>query len=309
MVKVYKKSDRRRFHTKNHKTEIPNTINASLVGMSEKQVFEEILTGIRADLRFLKGELLSTLKKKRLNDPYGKKDEVKDWILDVFLDKLFETHAKVEGIFKAFNIQRDLPIWEMKRLADERAFDRGYVDRATQAGEIEDLGRRIQQYEVIFEKTMGTIRKLLHDQNWEPMKRIDRENYTLAIKRTRYVQARDELEEAKQAVKNKNWGEVFNHIRPAIDLSIKERFGFKKIHPMKNFLKEAEKHNFPLPSYDMIYRYFDEASQRLHEGRLHTPWECQEALEFVAKFIDRLDLIDIAEEDIEEFKTKSKSVE
>jgi len=59
----------------------------------------------------------------------------------------------------------------------------------------------------------------------------------------------------------------------------------------------------------MIYRYFDEASQRLHEGRLHTPWECQEALDFVAKFIERLDLIDVSEEETKEFKRKSKSVD
>ena len=37
--------------------------------------------------------------------------------------------------------------------------------------------------------------------------------------------------------------------------------------------------------------------------------ECREALDFVAKFIDRLDSIDVSKKEIEEFKKKSKSVE
>ncbi len=141
------------------------------------------------------------------------------------------------------------------------------------------------------------------------MKRIDLDNYTLPVKRARYVDARGELSKAKKAIKEGNWEEIMNHIRPAIDLALKEKFGFKRIKGYKQFFYDAGKYNLRLPSYDMIYRYFDEASQRLHEGRVHTPWECQEALDFVAKFIDRLDLIDISDREIEEFKKKSKSVE
>ena len=37
--------------------------------------------------------------------------------------------------------------------------------------------------------------------------------------------------------------------------------------------------------------------------------ECREALDFVAKFIDRLDSIDVSKKEIEEFKKKTKSVE
>lgn len=100
-----------------------------------------------------------------------------------------------------------------------------------------------------------------------------------------------------------------NHLRPAIDLALKEKFGFKRIKGYRQFFDDAGKYGLRLPSYDMIYRYFDEASQRLHEGGVHTPWECQEALDFVAKFIDRLDLIDVSDKEINEFKKKSKSVE
>jgi hypothetical protein len=102
---------------------------------------------------------------------------------------------------------------------------------------------------------------------------------------------------------------VFNHLRPAIDLALKEKFGFKKINPMKQFLLDAEKYGLPLPTYAMLYDYFDEGSQRIHSGKLNTPYECQNALEFVAGFIDQLDLIDISKDKLEEFKQKCKCVE
>jgi len=198
----------------------------------------------------------------------------------------------------------------MKKCAEDLAFARGKGYSFDALKEMfRELYNNIQEYEVIVEKSMGTIRKILYDQNWEPMKQIDLHNYILPIKRARYVKARDELSKAKNAVKEGNWEEVLNHIRPAIDLALIEKFGFKRIKGYKRFFDDAGKYGLPLPSYDMIYRYFDEASQRLHKGRVHTPWECQEALDFVAKFIDRLDLIDISDEEIEEFKKKSKSVE
>lgn len=283
--------------------------------MSSRQVFHDIVAGIRADLKYLKEDLFSILMNKRVYDPYGQDDEVRSWILDVFLDKLFETHAKIEKLFSDFNIQRDLPIWEIKKCADDLAFVKGMTfNSARMRGDVikdvlQELNDHIQEYDVIVEKSMGTIRKILHDQNWEPMKRIDIDNYILPVKRARYVDARGELSKAKKAVKEGNWEEVLNHLRPAIDLALKEKFGFKRIKGYKKFFDDAGKYGLRLPSYDMIYRYFDEASQRLHEGRVHTPWECQEALDFVAKFIDRLDLIDVSDKEIDEFKKKSKSVE
>jgi len=293
-----------------HKVEISISNIASLVRMSSGQVFQEIVTRIRSDLKYLKEDLFSILRSKRWQDRYGHKDEVRSWILDVFLDKLFEIHAKVERLFADFNIQRDLPIWEMKKCAEDLAFARGKGYGFDALEEMfEELYGHIQEYDVIVEKSMGTIRKILHDQNWEPMKRIDLNNYILPVKRARYVNARGELSKAKNAVKEGNWEEVLNHIRPAIDLALKEKFGFKRIKGYQRFFEDAGKYGLLLPSYDMVYRYFDEASQRLHEGRVHTPWECQEALDFVAKFIDRLDLIDISDKEIEGFKKKSKSVE
>ena len=284
--------------------------NAFLVRMSSRQVFQDIVAGIRSDLKYLREDLFSLLANKRGYDPYGQNDEVRNWILDVFLDKLFEIHAKIERLFVDFNIQRDLPIWEIKRCAEDLAFARGRgYNQAVLREMFHELSGHIQEYDVIVEKSMGTIRKILNDQNWEPMKRINLDNYILPVKRARYVDARGELSKAKNAIKAGNWEEVLNHLRPAIDLALKEKFGFKRIKGYKQFFDDAEKYDLPLPSYDMIYRYFDEASQRLHEGRVHTPWECQEALDFVAKFIDRLDLIDVSDKEIDEFKKKSKSVE
>ncbi len=277
--------------------------------MSDRQVFQEIVTRIRSDLKYLKEDLFPILQNKRWHDRYGQKDEVRSWILDVFLDKLFEIHAKVERLFGDFDIQRDLPIWEMKKCAEDLAFARGKrYDLDALEEMLRELYGLIQEYDVIVERSMGTIRKILHDQNWEPIERIDLDNYILPVKRARYIDARGELSKAKKAVKEGNWEEVLNHLRPAIDLALKEKFGFKRIKGYRQFFDDAGKYGLRLPSYDMIYRYFDEASQRLHEGRVHTPWECQEAVDFVAKFIDRLDLIDVSEKEIKEFKKKSKSV-
>jgi len=277
--------------------------------MSDKQVFQEILEGIRSDLKHLK-DLFSILLNKRRYDPIGigKGDEVRDWIFDVFLDKLYETHAKVERLFGDFGIERDLPIWEIKKCAEDIALAGGMGYKSAPFEMFDELDSHIQDYDVIVEKSVGTIRKILHDQNWEPMKRVNLGDYILPRKRAKYVKAREELEKAKEAAKKGNWDEVHNHLRPAIDLSIKERFGFKKIHPMKTFLSEAKKYDFPLPSYTTIYHYFDEGSQRIHQGKRNTPLECREALNFVAKFIDRLDSIQVSEKEIEEFKGKSKSV-
>lgn len=280
--------------------------------MSDKQRFQEIIAGIRSDLKYLKEDLFSIFVDKRRYDPYGKNDEVRNWILDVFLDKLFEVHSKIERLFSDFNIQRDLPIWEIKKCAEDLAFVKGMRFNGMPADvireKLQELDDHLQEYDVIVEKSMGTIRKILHDKGWKMMKDIEPQDYVLPMKRAKYVKARDELQRAKQAVKDKNWDEVLNHLRPAIDLAIKEKFGFRRIFPMKRFLSDAEEYNFPLPSYTMIYDYFDEGSHRIHEGKLNTPWECEKALSFVAEFIDRLDLVSVSQEDINEFKRKCKAV-
>lgn len=78
---------------------------------------------------------------------------------------------------------------------------------------------------------------------------------------------------------------------------------------MRQFINDAEKYRLPLPTYTMLYDYFDVGSKRIHEGKLNTPYECQKALEFVAGFIDRLEVINVTQKKINDFKSKSKAVE
>ena len=173
---------------------------------------------------------------------------------------------------------------------------------------MEKLKRAISNYRDSINATMDDVRKFLYKTNWTNMKKINIEDYILPTKRRKYVSAREELEWVKQAVKDGKYEDVLNHLRTSIELAIKERFGFTRIS-MKAFLIDAEKYNFTLPSYTMLYDYYDEGSHRLHSGRLNTPFECQKALDFVDDFIDNLELISISQKNIDDFKNKSTAVE
>lgn len=277
--------------------------------MSDKAKFQEILRGVRSDLKYLDETLLSILLKKIMDKNYEIDAEIRNWIFDVFLDKLYEIHFKMTRIFEDFGLKTHLPMFTIRFYAEQIATERTILPELELDELTTKLLNAIEKYEKEVETTMSTIRSHMHKTNWMKMKQMKTEDYVLPVKRAKYVKARDELEKAKQAVKAKKWDEVLNHLRPAIDLAIKEKFGFKKIFPMKQFLLDAEKHNLPLPSYTLLYDYFDEGSHRLHDGKLNTPLECEEALNFVAKFIDRLDLIDISQKEIEEFKKKSNAVD
>lgn len=89
--------------------------------MSQKQLFQQIVVSVRSDLKYLKENLMPILKEKRGKDLWGHNEEVKNWILDVFLDKLFEINANIEKLFDQFDVSRDLPIWDIKRLVEDIA--------------------------------------------------------------------------------------------------------------------------------------------------------------------------------------------
>ena len=72
--------------------------------MSEKQKFQEILNQIRSDLKFLEGTLLQQLKAKVNPLNYGVDEKTKNWIFDVFLDKLFSVHTKIVKTFEDFGL-------------------------------------------------------------------------------------------------------------------------------------------------------------------------------------------------------------
>jgi hypothetical protein len=278
--------------------------------MSEKQRFQEILNEVRGDLKFLKTDLFTVLLTRIVQNGYKVDSALRDWIFDTFLDKLFEIDVKIGKIISDLvpSFKPELP-WIAVKARAEKIACASYTFEGQFRDDLSMLYNALDDYANKFESDMGALRYILHENNWIQVKKLKSEDYVLPTTRAKYVQARDELEKAKKAVKDKQWDEVLNHLRPAIDLAIKERFGFKKINPMKQFLQDAEKYNLPLPSYTMLYDYFDEGSQRIHAGKLNTPFECQKALEFVASFIDRLELINVTPKDIDEFKKKSKVVE
>lgn len=117
----------------------------------------------------------------------------------------------------------------------------------------------------------------------------------------KYVTAREELVKAMKCAKS-NPEDVMLHIRSAIDLSIQEKFGFKKIYPMVKFLQDAKEKNFLLPSYDLIHKYFSSGSDRSHSGSISTTFEVSQITRTVKEFIDELDNITISQKEIEDFK-------
>ena len=281
--------------------------------MSEKQRFQEIIQELRSDLIFVQ-ELQTKLSKvligKRLQ---GK--EFGKWVTDVYIDKVLETNSKINHFLSQLGVSSVRELNESNRelvncLQDValKTSTFPYLPINSASELLAKVKEGITNFNCEFEKAMVLARTRMYNTNWTEMKKIQSEDYVL-MERNSYLTARQELEKAKDAVKNRQWAEVLNHLRPAIDLAMKEKFGFKKINPMKQFLIDAEKFGLQLPTYTMLYDYFDEGSQRIHSGKLNTPYECQKALEFVAGFIDQLDLIDIKKGKIEEFKQKCKCVE
>jgi len=286
--------------------------------MSEAQKFQHIIDGIREDLTFV-DNLYGKLHWILMNNPHLRNGfsykktalEIKEWTDDVFLDKIYEIDSKIHKFLidvSSEKLYKNLSIHEIEKYIRDILKEKkglGYGNTYMNLGK---LDKAIGNYRDSINTTMDHVRKIHYKANWTNMKEINIEDYILPIKRHTYVTAREELGNAKQAIKDGKYEDVLNHLRPAIDLAIKERFGFKKVK-MWQFLKDALTYNFPLPAYTMLYGYFDEGSQRLHSGRINTPYECQKALDFVNGFIDNLELIKISREEIDNFKKKCKWVE
>jgi len=121
------------------------------------------------------------------------------------------------------------------------------------------------------------------------------------------VTADDEIKRARELLKD-HPQDVVTHLRTAIELSIVERFEFNGIKSMYQFLKVAEKQQFPLPSYDLIYKYYDAGSKRIHQGISGTEFEIKQSIRTVSDFIDALKTINVSEKEISEFKKNCKLV-
>lgn len=279
--------------------------------MSERQKFQEVLKEIRKDLEHI-FNLLQILEQKACSQvTLQPSQELKEWIYDTFLDKVYETNAKIKRFLMDVRISEgvlDDRLENVKLRAERVADGRFFVYPYELSAALSELESDTKNYAMVVESIMGFVRKSMHENNWKQLEKLKTENYLIEGKRAKFVKARDELQNAQQAIRNRRWDDVLNHLRTAIDLAIKEKFGFQKIHPMKQFLEDADKHDFSLPSYTMIYDFFDEGSHRIHSGKIHTPWECQRALSFVTDFIDRLDLIEISPKQIDDFRKKCKAV-
>lgn len=279
----------------------------------EKQKFEEILREIRSDIDHIKklaesfsSKLSKTLTYHRVLPTFSVTCELRSWMYDTFLDKIYETNSKVREFLKSIGFLHQYK--ELEVFLDDRWISYFASSTFFSGGEIDFIKESIDRYEKRIERVMDLTRKIMYELNWEPMKQISTVDY-VAGERKKFLKARDELENVKKAIEDERWDDVMNRLRTAIDLSIKEKFGFQKIHPMKAFLDYADKENFPLPSYTLVYNLFDEGSSRVHEGRIHTPFEAKEALKFISRFIDELDLIEVEQSVVDDFKKKCKAVE
>jgi len=289
--------------------------------LSNIQKFQYIVNGLREDLTFFENLYLNLDMALTMNPQVTSafsytrersQTEVREWILDIFLDKIYDVDTKTQKFLRDVSLKEAIdtrlstleiekPIREIVQSNKGLVHDKTYLH-------LESLKKAIRSYRDAFDITMNYVRKHMYKTEWKSMEKICIEDYIFQTQRRRYVTAREELDKARQAVRDGQWEEVLNHLRPAIDLALKEKFGFNYIH-MKPFLDYSREHNeLNLPSIDLIYFMFDEGSGRLHQGKINTPLECKSALEFVARFIDELDLITVSKEEIEEFKRKCNSV-
>lgn len=161
--------------------------------------------------------------------------------------------------------------------------------------------QEIQLYLMIYLAFLLIVPPIIHHQ-----RNKKREKFEQPI-RKKFVTAKDELDKAVELAADSP-GDAMIFLRIAIDLSIKEKFGFTKISKMYYFILDAENFNLPLPSYSLIYTIFDEGSKRIHEGKIFTPFEASQAIELVTNFIAELEKIEISPDTINEFKKKCNYV-
>jgi len=235
-------------------------------------------------------------------------DEDRIWITDVFIDKLQEQRVKLRKIIDTLDKTADLSSVEMyiaesinhAHLAAFAGYRVDYVKAS------DDVRVYLGHFISYTEKLLVEIQGHLWDSEWKGVDKIKPTDF-MNTQRVKYINARKHIQKARENLDG-NFEDVLYPLRTAIELSIKERFGFAKIHPMLTFLKDADKCGFPLPSYNSLYNIFDEGSNRVHGGMSGTVFELRLMITFVSQFIDALDTYDVPQEKIDEIK-KSNAVE
>ena len=288
--------------------------------MAEMQKFQEIVLGLRDDLGNLES-LYFVLHWKIMMNPYLRDSftylteaiEIKEWIYDVFLDKLYDIDFKLTKFLNdvtLMDLSRKASNEEIKKVINEIIYEKKGLGFGKTCPNIEIiLKNAIHQYRHSVDFVLDAVRENMYKTNWVNMRKVDLTDYLFTRNRRKYVTAREELEKAREMSKNGNYDEVLNHIRPALELALKERFGFQRFKRFWNFIEDAEKLNFPLPAFNMLYFYYGEGSGRLHAGKLNNPFECQTALAFASTFIEKLELVSITQQDIDNFKKNCQFVE
>ena len=269
--------------------------------------FGALLREARDEMTSLK-EFYSVLVGKINNDT--DLPELKEWLTDVFADKVYASYSKILKILKKLNV---IPPYELEYNADtltdlltNLAFS-NFNRRNVELNYLPKIKSTIDNFNIQVEHSFVKARKDFHQSGWsgltnvEPVGEID-------TQRKKYVGARESLAKARKCLDDAV-EDVPIHLRSAIDLSIKERFDFKKIQPMMGFIKDADKFDFPLPSYELIYDLFDEGSSRIHSGKGNTVFEAKQMIRMVSDFIDSLEMTTVSQEQIQEFVRNSNSVE
>jgi hypothetical protein len=279
--------------------------------MSEKGklVFEDVVKNLRTDLKFLAG-LFLRLKEMRAGTRFADA-ETRIFVTDVCLDKTFEIESRISKLIQELGIATYVG-GEMTNLSaaigsmEEFVFDVAYMD--TSEFDFSSFDKVPHYFAVYVEKVIASARRTLHTvKEWAEIAELSPTDYVTADWK-RYVSARDELELAREAIDNAQWDDVMNHVRSAMEGALKEKFGFQRIQPMVRFIEDADRHGFPLPSFDLLYSYFDVGSSRIHAGRIHTPFEAQHVYRFAASFLDQLELIQVENSVIRDFASKCSAV-
>lgn len=269
-----------------------------------KAIFNQIQNEVRSDLSNL--QKLHELMLSKVNSQLPN-EEVRNWLLDVYIDKFLEIDAKMKRIGKEMGNVSTSNVWSAVKHITDLTNTLAFLDNQQNVvSHTESLSNKLNNLMEYTARIFIDIRGKMWHSDWQGLENLKPLEF-VTNDRKRYVSAFDELQKARDCLNGKI-EDVTLHLRPVINQSLTERFGFTKIHPMSRFIEDAKKLNFPLPSYDFIYDIFDEGSDRLHAGKPPTNWEAQEMIKTVSSFVDALDLIEITAEEIEEFKTKSNTV-
>ena len=245
-----------------------------------KAIFNQIQNEFRTDLTNLH-KLHEIMLAKVNNNPPDK--EIRNWILDVYIDKFLEIDAKMKRIGTDMGDVETSNFWSAMRDIKDGANNLAFLEHPEQVmSQTNALTDHLKTMSLYASQVFVNIREKMWNSDWQGLENLQPLEF-VTDDRKRYVSAFDELQKARECLNGKI-EDVTLHLRPAINQSLLERFGFKKIHPMSRFIDDAKKLKFPLPSYDFIYSIFDEGSDRLHAGKPPTNWEAQEMIRTVSSF-------------------------